>query len=208
VEKKVPVELTIVENRKSYSRWHEIMATGKYVSDRCGLACDALNYRPMHSHGSVYFSIRTCLCRHDALWSTVLGINVDRGMVIRDMETILVVSLQILGVPIYFHRRFIHACHKAAGMQCQSTDARQRTDVRAPLSFACRALFRIAAHHIVLLDSSDKDVIAPTKVDAEKICMAADPARAARRTVGLVNPQLSGVLWITDCLMRSCVSLP
>jgi len=43
VEKKVPVELTIVENRKSYSRWHEIMATGKYVFDGCGLALAAPN---------------------------------------------------------------------------------------------------------------------------------------------------------------------
>jgi len=34
VEKNVPVEIAIVESRNSYSRWHEIMATGKYVDTR------------------------------------------------------------------------------------------------------------------------------------------------------------------------------
>jgi len=45
----------------------------------------------------------------------VLGIKVKRGMVIRDMEVMLAVSLQILGVPIYYQRKFIHACKKDKG---------------------------------------------------------------------------------------------
>jgi len=53
--------------------------------------------------------------RHAYIWNEVLGIKVKRGMVIRDMEVMLAVSLQILGVPIYYQRKFIHACKKDKG---------------------------------------------------------------------------------------------
>jgi len=109
----------------------------------------------------------------------VLGIAVERGMVIRDMEVMLAVSLQILGVPIYYQRKFIHACKKTGGKSYPTALCTVYTRAQSAICFT--RVWR-AEHHIVLLDTSNKDNKDPSNVD--KLCTDATPARPQRRTVG------------------------
>lgn len=127
--------------------------------------------------------------RHKDLWTDMLGIKVVRGMVIRDMEVIMAISLQILGIPIYYQREFVYACKKdkgTSGYRSLVHDDRAAYHHIRVLVVLCASLCTNGApagHQVLLLDRSKAKALSKPPPDLDKTCKAASPSAPRRRTV-------------------------